>query len=154
MKRVLSLLLVLALAVTGFADDTATADENVITITTKQAFLKEWNGESLQNATAFELIKTDVERVPNWPKWVKAIFEGWSIDAGFSYDSSDILDTGALLLGRNFGTLENYLPLEFPMLKYITITLYPVGVMAHDLMNGMDIEPCSGVGYIKAEIRF
>lgn len=123
---------------------------NPITITAKQGFVMTWDDPVVKNLTTFETIKT--KKVESWGKW-NMLWEGWSLDAGFAYDATGI-NTGALLIGRQFGTLADYLPLQFPLLNKISITIYPVGLYINDLTDHPRLKGCSGGAIIKAEIKF
>jgi hypothetical protein len=157
MKRLLlALFLIAALvipSVGSFAEDAAvstTETANPISITAKQGFLMTWDDATVKNLTTFEVVKT--KKIESWGKW-NALWAGWSLDAGFAYDASSV-DTGALLLGRCFGTLADYVPLEFPLLDKITITIYPIGLYIEDLTDHPKLKGCSGGAIIKAEIKF
>jgi hypothetical protein len=113
------------------------------------------HSHELTQFMAFETIKTDASKVPTWPKWAKAVYDGWSLDAGFNYDDTKVLKDGALAIGRKFGTLADYLPLDFPLLNKITITLYPASWTFEDLFNHPSKPKFGyGIGYIKAELKF
>lgn len=149
-KRIILIVAVLLFAIgLAFAQDEEEAD--VISITTKQGFLRTWEEGEVEHLTTFETIRT--KKIESWGKW-NMFWAGWSLDAGFAYDNSDVLSTGALMIGRNFGTLGDYLPIEFPLAKYITITLYPIGLYIRNLTDSPEVEYASGLGFIKAEIRF
>lgn len=151
MKKLLVLLIFLmSLSFPGYAQDTAESEDNKFTITTKQGYFYSWEDQDLTNLTTFEIART--EEIPSWGKW-NVLWKGWSLDAGFAYDSSDVLNTGAILIGRNFGTLGEYLPIDFPLQDRITITLYAFGIKAEDLFDSPEIDFGSGVGIIKFEIK-
>jgi len=128
------------------------AEENPapFTITAKQGFVMTWEDQTIKNLTTFETIKT--KKMDSWGKW-NALWEGWSVDAGFAYDANS-LNVGALLIGREFGMLGNYLPISFPLKDAITITLYPVGIYVNDLVSHPKVKGCSGGAIIKATIKF
>ena len=140
---------------TAVATTEAATETSAFTITTKQGILYIPTDNAMKQFTAFEVIKTDVSQVPTWPKWVRALYSGWSLDAGFAYDSSDVLSDGALCLGRKMGTLADYLPVKFPLASYIDITLYPAGVYIEKVFTNPQ-KPKIGFGgaYIKCEIKF
>jgi hypothetical protein len=126
------------------------SEDNKLSITTKQGFVYSWKDKEVKNLTTFETVKT--KKIDSLGKW-NVLWDGWSIDAGFSYDSAE-LDTGAILLGRNFGTLGEYLPFDFPLDDLVEITLYPFGLYINDLFHSPEIEYCTGLGLIKFEIKF
>ena len=132
----------------------ATSDTAAMTITVKQALLFVPSDGMTKQFTSFETIKTDVSQVPNWPKWGKALYDGWSVDVGFAYDDTNILRDGAIALGRKLGTLEDYTPLKFPLLKIISITLYPVGAYIENIWKDPKVKFGFGGAYIKAEVKF
>lgn len=125
-------------------------DNSILTISTKQGFIIPWDSKEVKNLTTFEILKT--KKVESWGKW-NALWGGWSMDAGFAYDSGRLSD-GGILLGRNFGTLGDYLPIEFPLKDMITITLYPAGLYLKDMFSDLSVKGCSGLGVIKFEIKF
>jgi hypothetical protein len=120
------------------------------TITAKQGAVMKWDTQETKFLTTFETIRT--KKIEKWGKW-NALWAGWSVDAGFAYDSSSI-NTGAILLGREFGTLGDYLPLDFPLKKYISITIYPVGLYIDNIFDHPKTKGCSGGAIIKATIKF
>jgi len=135
----------------SFAEDSGAG----ISITTKQAVLLIPSTSAVKQFTAFEVIKTDVDQVSSWPKWLKAVYAGWTVDAGFAYDDSKVLQDGALALGRKMGTLGDYLPLKFPLLNKIEITIYPAAAYVEKfLTNPQKPKFGFGGGYVKAEIKF
>ena len=131
------------------------SETSSISITTKQAVFFISDSKSVKQLTAFEVIKTDVDQVPSWPMWVKALYGGWVLDAGFAYDDTKVLENGALALGRRMGTLGDYLPLTFPLMNKIEITLYPAMAYCEKILtNPQRPKYGFGVGYIKAEVKF
>jgi ABC-type glycerol-3-phosphate transport system substrate-binding protein len=163
MKKLILILIVLltsTICSTALAEDTATTatateTTSAFSITTKQGLLYIPVDSAVKQFTAFEVIKTDVAQVSSWPKWLQAIYAGWTLDAGFAYDDSDVLSDGALCLGRKMGTLADYLPIKFPLASYIDITIYPVGLYIEKVFTNPK-NPKFGFGgaYIKAEIKF
>jgi len=137
------------------AETETTETTSGISITTKQAVFFIPDTQSVKQMTAFEVIKTDADQVASWPKWVKAVYAGWTLDAGFAYDDTKVLESGALALGRRMGTLGDYLPLKFPLMNKIEITLYPAMAYCEKLLtNPQRPKYGFGAGYIKAEIKF
>ena len=143
----LGLLLCVVILFGGHADVFAKSPS----ITVKQGYVYIYDTGDVENLTTFETLKT--KPIKSWGKW-NILWDGWSIDAGFSYDNSDVLNTGAVMLGRNFGTIGKYLPIDFPLKDYISITLYPAGAYINDLFDSPKVSFCSGIALIKAEIRF
>jgi len=131
-----------------------TEDTSAMTITVKQALLFVPSDNVTKQFTSFETIKTDVSQVANWPKWGKALYDGWSLDVGFAYDDTDVLRDGAIAIGRKLGTLEDYTPLKFPLLKIISITIYPVGAYIENIWKDPKVKFGFGGAYIKAEVKF
>jgi hypothetical protein len=121
-----------------------------INISLKQGFVYKLKGQQIRNLTTIELAKT--KAVDNFGKW-NILWAGWSMDLGWAYDANSV-NTGALLLGREFGTLGNYLPIDFPLKEKINITLYPIGLYAEDLFDHPKTQGCIGVGIIKLSIKF
>lgn len=134
--------------IAGIAQASIFDDEGVAL---KQTFVGAWQDGRVRNATVGEFIKTGP--VEGWPNWANALIDGWSIDAGPAYDASN-LNNGVGLLGREVGTLGKYLKfLKFPFADKLTITIYPIGVLATDLLSKPKWDGCYGVGYIKATIK-
>lgn len=150
MKRlilVFLLMFVMGLPLLATAED----ESKPITITAKQGFIMTWNDPTVKNLTTFEILKT--KPVENWGKW-NAILDGWSLDAGFAWDTKTI-NNGAIILGRKFGTLGKYIKfLDFPLLNKIDVTIYPVGLYIENLTDHPTLKGCSGGAIIKAEIKF
>ena len=151
-KFILTLCVLFGIVLVLFLGAVARAEEvaNPITVNVKQGFVMTWNDARVKNLTTFETIKT--KKVESWGKW-NALYEGWSIDAGFTYDATG-MNTGAILLGRQFGTLADYLPLDFPLLKKVTVTIYPVGLYIEDLTDHPRLKGCSGGAFINLELKF
>lgn len=128
----------------------AVVEDNAPNIVVKQGFLYGYSDHAIKNLTAIEVAKT--RPVDSFGKW-NILFDGWSLDAGFAYTGST-LNTAALLLGREFGTLGKYLPIDFPLKDKITITIYPVALRADDLFAHPKFQVASGGGFIKLGIQF
>jgi hypothetical protein len=146
MKRLGLLFLILAvcLMVTqAFAEDSG--------ITLKQGAIASWKDwTKIRNVSTAEVAKTNP--VDGWGIW-NVLWDGWSLDAGIAYDV-DTINTGTLLLGREFGTLGKYLPINFPFKDKITLSLYPVGIQANNIDSEVNINGCSGFAYLKGSIKF
>jgi len=121
-----------------------------LNIALKQGALFTWKNQTVKNLTTFELAKT--QEVESWGKW-NILWAGWSLDCGFAYDASSI-SNGAILIGREFGTIGNYLPINFPLKDKITITLYPAGVYIDNIFDHPKSQGCSGGAIIKLSIKF
>ena len=148
MKRVILSLFILSFIVVvvevGYAQDAT----NKLGISMKQGLVLSWKEARVKNLTTFEVAKT--KPVESWGKW-NALWSGWTLDAGFAYDAATI-DTGALLIGREFGTLGKYFPIDFPLKDKITITIYPVGLYVDNLWDKPTWHGCSGGAIIKFTI--
>ena len=144
MKRtaliVAAILLITGLAYAGTADDMG--------ITLKQGMVMDWSSARMKNLTTFEAAKT--KPVPTWGKW-NALWAGWTLDAGFAYDASAI-DTVAVMIGREFGTLGDYFPIDFPLKDKISITIYPIGLYIDKIWDKAEWHGCSGGAIIKFKI--
>ena len=119
----------------------------------KQGFVVKWDGGEIKNMTTAELMNT--KPVEGWGKW-NSVVDGWSIDAGYPFENSTEKD-GCLVLGRELGTLAKYLPfIDLPFKDILTITVYPVGLYAKDLLNfkKLELEGCSGGSFAKATLKF
>ena len=58
----------------------------------KQGFIYSWGDRTIKNLTTVETMKTKpIESIGKW----NALWDGWSLDAGFAYDG-DSLNTTAL----------------------------------------------------------
>ena len=121
-------------------------------ITVKQGMLVKWKDPESGVANLSTVTIARTKSVEQWGKW-NALWDGWTLDAGFAYDATSF-DTGALLIGREFGTLGKYLPIEFPLADKIDITLYPVGVYVDNLFEHPTVQGASGVGIIKMSVSF
>ncbi len=119
-------------------------------ITLKQGFIMVWKDQVVKNMTCVTVINTTP--LPSWGKW-NALIDGWTIDAGWAYDGGSV-DNGAILLGRNVGTLSKYLPISFPLMDKIDITLYPVGMYVERLSDHPSFKGASGGAFVKATIKF
>jgi hypothetical protein len=140
---------------TSLVTTTETETSKAMSVTLKQALLYVPSINKVKQFSAFEVIKTDVDQVSNWPKWAQALYAGWSLDAGFAYDDTDILRDGALTIGRKLGTLSDYTPLKFPLSNIIEITIYPIGIYVEKIFTDPQTPEIGyGIGYIKAEIKF
>ena len=122
-------------------------------LTAKQGALYSWKSKEFDNLTTFELAKT--KPVEGWGMW-NILWDGWSLDGGFGYDMQAI-DKGALVLGREFGTLAKYLSIDFPLKDKLTITLYPIGIQAQGEEGNIFKKPkfsaCSGGAIVKVTIK-
>jgi hypothetical protein len=122
-----------------------------VTATLKQGFVIPWKDGHVKNLTTIETLRT--KAVEGWGKW-NMLVDGWTVDAGYAYDASTS-DVGALLIGRQFGTLGKYLPfLDFPLADKITITIYPVGLYINNLKDKPQFNGCSGGAFIRLTIQF
>jgi len=119
-------------------------------MTVKQGFLYGFKDREIKNLTTLEVIKTkQIEGLGNW----NILIDGWTLDVGFAY-TGESLNTGALLLGRELGTLGKYIPIDFPLKDSIIITIYPIGLRADDLFANPDFQGCSGGAFIKMTLEF
>lgn len=116
-------------------------------IPAKQAFLVTWEDQNVWNATMIEVAKT--KKSDSWGTW-NILWEGWSLDVGGAYDSNEF--DGAVALGRRFGTIGDYLPIDFPFKDYLSITLYPIGARVK-FDEGIEIQPASGGAYFEIRIE-
>lgn len=122
-----------------------------INATVKQGFVIPWEDGHVKNLTTLEVVKT--KPVEGWGMW-NAVVDGWTIDAGYAYDATTS-DVGALLLGRQIGTLGKYVPfLNFPLADKIVITFYPVGLYITSLKDKPDFHGCSGGAFIRLTVSF
>lgn len=150
MKK-LMMILALALMAFGrpaFADDLIAIPSD---ITIKQGFVIPWEDSSsgLMNMSTVTIART--EAFENG-KWWNAIWEGWSLDAAWSYDAGT--SNFGLMVGRHFGTLGKYLPISYPLADKIDITLYPIGVIVDDPFGHIHAKGASGAGIIKLSVSF
>jgi len=148
MKRILALLVVGLLMSGGCHDFMPQAIGQEINL--KQGFLYLWKDGEISNLTTVEVAKT--KPVENFGKW-NILWDGWTLDAGFAYKTSSLQNV-ALVLGRDFGTLGKYLPIDFPFKDKIQITLYPIGLYVRDIFDHPTLTGCSGGGFIKLSIKF
>lgn len=147
MIKKMLLVMVAILMIAGMAQAGIFDDEGV---SLKQAFVRSWEDGRVRNATVVEFVKTSpIEGAGMW----NLLIDGWTVDAGPAYDAAN-LNNGVLLLGREVGTLGKYLPfIKFPFADKLTITIYPVGLLATDLLNKPKFDGTYGLGYIKATIK-
>ena len=152
MKRMfLTAALIFLCGLQAKAADVTQTSTGDITITAKQGFVIDYKDGTLKNLTTFETVKT--RKIDSWGKW-NALWAGWSIDAGFAFDAQGVNDA-ALLLGRNFGTIGDYLPFDFPLKDKIVATLYPAGLYVRDIQSHKrKFDPCGGGAIIKLEVTF
>lgn len=150
MKKITAFLLLFLWGGVALADDAAISIPSKINL--KQGFLVKWKDPEggLKNLTTLTLAET--RPVSSWGKW-NALWSGWTLDIGIAYDGAGI-NTGALLVGREFGVVGDYLPIDFPLKDKIKITLYPVGIYAEDITDHPAVQGASGVGVIKFDISF
>lgn len=121
-----------------------------INISLKQGLIFTWKGQQLKNLTCTKVANTKV--IESWGKW-NALWAGWSLDAGWAYDGSEV-NSCALMLGRKLGTLGDYLPIDFPFADKLEITLYPVGMYAVSIFDHPKIQGASGGSFLKIEVKF
>jgi hypothetical protein len=140
MFGIVTALLVLMIAIPLVAQ----AEENTFNLTFKQGLLYYYNVQQVKNISCLELAKT--KPVDTWGNW-NALWEGWSLDGAVSYDAIGV-KSAALLIGRNFGTLGKYLPLDFPLADKFTVTLYPFGIAMNNPFDEPEIEFVSGLAYL------
>lgn len=168
MKRILTLItLFLAICSLAFAETVLTTDtagvassgtNSVITskLSTLSLQLKQGvvfklkdGDSSAKNLTAVTIAKTTP--VNGWGKW-NALYSGWTIDAGVAYDANTA-DTLAVLLGREFETLGDYLPVAFPLKDKLSITIYPIGIYLEDLYDTPRASMCAGGALITVKME-
>ncbi len=152
MKRVLfTLTAFLILCTSAFADSSPIALPSSIQL--KQGMLLKWDnpGAGVLNLSTFTVAETVAS--PHFNKLENAIWEGWTIDAGFSYDAQNF-GIAALMLGRDFGTLGKYLPISFPLADKFSLTVYPIGMTVDDPSGHPRVEGASGLGLIKLSVSF
>ena len=123
-----------------------------ISISLKQGYIVTWGGLETKAITLIETAKT--RPVEKWGKW-NALFDGWSLDLGYPFDNTNSKDI-ALMLGREFGTLGKYLPIDFPFKDKLTITIYPVGLYGKDFLDFkvLKLKGVSGGAFLKATLKF
>jgi len=120
-------------------------------ITLKQGAVIGWQTGQIKNLTCVNVVKTKAN--PEWPKLVNAIWSGNVVDCGLAYDGSAI-DTGAILIGRELGTLADYIPVEYPLLDKFAITIYPIGIQAKKIFERPQFEGISGGAIIQVGLKF
>jgi hypothetical protein len=123
----------------------------ILNVTLKQGFIVPWRDAKLQNMTVVETLNT--KPIESWGKW-NILWDGWSVDTGIAYDAEDVLSTGVVLLGRNFGTLGKYLPINFPLKDQVVITIYPIGIYVSDLNDSAKFTGCYGGAFVNVGIKF
>jgi hypothetical protein len=146
-KIIIVLVLAICLIIAGCKKEAKAQDLN---ISLKQGFVYSWQDQAVKNLTTLEIAKT--KPIASWGKW-NALIDGWTIDIGYAYDATTS-NIGAILLGREFGTLGKYLPIDFPLLDKLSVTLYPFGIYLEDVFNSPRAKFCSGVGIIKLSLKF
>lgn len=138
-----------------FCSIPAYADGPVIEIPSglevKQGFIVPWDNpeNGFMNMSTVSVLKTHAD--PSFGKW-NAIWDGWSLDATWAYDSGT--SNVGLMLGRKFGVLGDYLPVEFPLSDKMDITLYPIGILASDITGKPELSGASGAALIKFDLSF
>lgn len=149
-KKFVFFVAAILIAAPAFADDALVTVPSSIEL--KQGFLVRWDNPQggVENLTTVTIARTHA--IPEFGKW-NALWDGWTIDAGFAYDGSAI-NTGAVLVGREFGTLGNYLPIDFPLKDQLKITVYPFGIEGTDIFDNPSIHGASGLGIIKFDVSF
>lgn len=147
---VLLALFLMVMSSFAYADEFPVAIANKVQM--KQGMLVPWDDPTggIENLSAMTLART--MPIESWGRW-NALWDGWTLDAGFAYDSQSF-NTGALLVGREFGTLGKYLPIDFPLKDKVQVTIYPFGIVATDVFDGPSIHGASGVGIIKFDISW
>lgn len=149
MRKLLTALMI-CLVIIGMGFQMVRAED--IKVSLKQGFLYLFKDQKIQPLFTGQIAQT--KPIESWGKW-NAIIDGWSLDIGGSYDfERKSLENGALLIGREFGTLGKYLPIDFPFKDKIKITLYPIGIYVKDVFDDAKISLTSGLGIIKLEVKF
>lgn len=123
----------------------------------KQGFVVKWHNPELSenqglvdNLSVVTIAKTrPVDGLGRW----NALVDGWTLDAGVAYDAAEF-NTVALLLGRDFGTIGKYFPIDFPLKDKIQMSIYPIGIVVEDVTDDFEIHAASGVGILKFDIAF
>lgn len=151
MKMVMVLLVIACLVM-----PLAKAQDNPLAIpdefTAKQGMLIAWSDQHIQNATMFEAAKT--KECESWPKWANALWNGWTIDVGFAYDASSA-DNAVIGISRTVGTLANYLPIDFSILKKFTVSITPLAIEArHFTGDTIEFDGATGGSYAQASLKF
>lgn len=135
----------------------AFADPEVIQIpsgiTMKQGMLLKWNDPTagVLNLSTFSVAETVASE--HFSNWENALWEGWSLDAGFAYDANSF-GVAALMIGRDFGNIGKYLPVKFPLADKFSLTVYPLGMIVEDPTGHPSIKGASGLGVIKLSVSF
>lgn len=120
-------------------------------VTLKQGFIVPWDNPSsgFQNMTTTTILQTkEADGLGNW----NAIWEGWSLDAAWAYDANT--SNLGLMLGRHFGTLAKYLPLDYPWADKVDVTIYPVGILVTSPFDEPSVSGATGAGIIKLSVEF
>jgi hypothetical protein len=120
-------------------------------LTLKQGGLYLYEDGVFRNFTCAEIARTTAN--PNWDKWVNAIWSGWTAEGGVAYDASSI-NTLAIMVGRKIGTLGDYLPINYPLLDKVDISVYPIGVACSDIGGKPQFQAASGAAIIKLDVKF
>lgn len=133
----------------------AYADEPVFEIPSsvhvKQGFVIPWDDP--QSGFSNMSTVTVMETKP-WDKlglW-NALWAGNSIDVAWAYDANT--SNVGVMFGRRLGTLGDYLPIEYPLAKYMDITLYPFGIIVEHPTDEPHITGATGAAIIKLDIVF
>jgi hypothetical protein len=121
-------------------------------ITLKQGVIKPWKVDNVYNMTTVTVIRG--KPMESFPTWLNACIDGTIVDAGWAYDMST-LNSGAIMVGREFGTLGKYVKfLDFPLMNKVNISIYYAGLYAEDLFHELKTQGASGAGYFQAEVKF
>lgn len=152
MKKVALLVAVLGiLCSSSWADDTPLVSVPS-TIEMKQGFLVKWDEPEggVENLTTVTIAKTKpIESLGDKNVWL----DGWTLDLGIAYDAASF-DTVALLVGRDFGTIGKYLPIDFPLKDKLELSVYPIGIFVEDVFGDSSIHGASGLGIVKFDVQF
>jgi len=153
MRKVLLFITAVLFCVPSFAEELPITSPIAITdgVHLKQGFIVPWdNVESgFSNMTTATVLQTDAYEP--FGKW-NALWEGWSLDAAWSYDANT--SNFGILLGRHFGTLGKYLPISYPMADKVDVTLYPVGILTSQVDGHTEFGGASGAAIIKFDVAF
>lgn len=148
MKKLFLALLMMAIVLSL---TTSVWAEGFDSLSLKQGAIINWKDGNLDNISTGELART--HEVASWGRW-NALWVGWTLDAGIAYDANAI-DKGALLIGREFGTIGKYIPIDFPLKDKISITIYPIGLYVENLTEDKPkFSGCSGGAIVKLEVKF
>lgn len=121
-------------------------------ITLKQGVIYPWKSEEVKNMTTVTVIKG--KPIDSFPKWLNACIDGTIIDAGWAYDAAT-LNSGAIMVGREFGAIGKYIPfLDFPLMNKVNISIYYAGIYAEDLFHKVKTQGASGAAYFQAQVKF